>query len=337
MAKKPQSKEMNKAKAKPSGAPYKKNAQDGKPQRGKNKRSEEGRFDNKHGDGGNKKFAGNKERKSTKTRKAFEEIKAVRGGKAAPAAIEAASNKSERIAKVMARAGLCSRRDAERWIADGRVSVNGTILDSPAIIVTGKDEIIVDGKPLPQKEETRLFLYHKAAGLVTTARDEKGRATVFDKLPPELPRVISVGRLDLNTEGLLLLTNDGELARYLELPATGWRRRYRVRAYGSINQERLDKLKNGLTVEGIKYGPIEAVLEKQQGGNCWMNVTLKEGKNREIRNVMEALGLKVNRLLRLSYGPFHLGSLPRGGVAEVTGKVLREQASGFFRQGATKG
>ncbi len=237
--------------------------------------------------------------------------------------------KGERIAKVMARAGLCSRRDAERWITDGRVSVNGETLDSPACVVTPQDKIVVDGKPLPQKENTRLFLYHKPAGLVTSASDEMGRDTVFDRLPKNLPRVISVGRLDLNTEGLLLLTNDGELSRYLELPATGWKRCYRVRAYGSVTQGRLDSLKNGIEVDGVRYGSIDAVLEQQQGGNAWLSMTLTEGKNREIRNVMEALGLKVNRLIRISYGPFQLDNLNVGEVIEVPEQALHMNIKGF--------
>lgn len=238
----------------------------------------------------------------------------------------------ERIAKVMARAGLCSRREAESWITAGRVSVNGKVLSTPACVVTDRDDIVVDGNPLPKKETTRLFLHHKPAGLVTTNKDERGRDTVFDKLPDGLPRVVSVGRLDLNTEGLLLLTNDGELARYLELPATGWVRVYRVRAHGNVTQERLDKLKNGLTYEGVKYGPIIATLEKPQGSNVWLNVSLTEGKNREIRNVMEALGLKVNRLIRLSYGPFQLGKLPVGSVLEIKGQFLKQQIPGFFKK-----
>jgi 23S rRNA pseudouridine2605 synthase len=242
------------------------------------------------------------------------------------------AQKGERIAKVMARAGLCSRREAESWIEAGRVSVNGSVLTTPACVVTPTDLIVVDGTPLPGKEPTRLFLHHKPAGLVTSNKDEKGRETVFDKLPDGLPRVVSVGRLDLTTEGLLLLTNDGELARYLELPATGWKRVYRVRAYGNVTQERLDKLKNGLTYQGVRYGPIEATLEKPQGSNVWINVTLTEGKNREIRNVMEALGLQVNRLIRLSYGPFHLGTLPVGSVMEVRPQMLRDQIAGFFKK-----
>ncbi len=241
--------------------------------------------------------------------------------------------KKERIAKVLARSGLCSRREAERWIIAGRVSVNGTALDSPAFTVTTEDRILVDGRPLPQAEKTRLFLYHKPAGLVTTAKDEKGRLTVFDKLPSDLPRLVSIGRLDMSTEGLLLLTNDGELSRLLELPSTGWKRRYRVRVHGAVSQERLDKLKNGLTVDGIKYAGIEAVLDEnsKEGTNCWMMVTLREGKNREIRKVMESLGLKVTRLIRIAYGPFQLGKMERGVVEEVKGKVLREQIPDFFK------
>lgn len=241
-------------------------------------------------------------------------------------------HKEERIAKRIARAGLCSRRDAERWIADGRVVVNGKKLDTPAFLVGAGDDIRVDGKPLPGAERTRLFLYHKPEGLVTTNRDEKGRDTVFANLPKELPRVVSVGRLDLNTEGLLLLTNDGELSRYLELPSTGWKRKYRVRVHGPVDQGKLARLKNGITVDGIKYQSIEASFEKQQGTNSWLLVNLREGKNREIRKVMEALGLQVNRLIRTDYGPFSLGKLPKGTTQEVEERILREQIKGFFKE-----
>ena len=231
----------------------------------------------------------------------------------------------ERIAKVMARAGLCSRRDAERWIADGRVRLNGKVLSTPATTVTDKDNIEVDGKPLPKAEDTRMWRYHKPQGLVTSARDEKGRRTIFDALPDDLPRVISIGRLDINTEGLLLLTNDGEVARTLELPATGWLRRYRVRAHGAITQGQLDSLKDGVEIEGIRYGSIEAKLERAQGHNAWITMALREGKNREIKRVLEHLGLTVNRLIRMSYGPFQLGDLKAGDVSEVRGGALRDQ------------
>ncbi len=230
--------------------------------------------------------------------------------------------KGERIAKRLARAGVCSRRDAERLIADGRVKLNGEILASPAINVTEADKIEVDGNPVGEKEPTRLWRYHKPKGLVTTHRDEKGRATIFDRLPGNLPRVISVGRLDLTSEGLLLLTNNGELARHLELPATGWTRKYRVRAFGRITQERLDSLKNGIKIDGVLYAGIEAKLEREQGANMWLEMSLREGKNREIRKVLEFLGLQVNRLIRVSYGPFHLGQLGEGAVEEVSPKAI---------------
>ncbi|WP_448188675.1 pseudouridine synthase [Azospirillum sp. sgz301742] len=238
----------------------------------------------------------------------------------------------ERIAKRLARAGLCSRRDAERWIAEGRVAVNGKLLDSPAFVVKPGDDVVVDGKPVPEPEPTRLWRYHKPAGLVTTARDEKGRATVFDRLPADLPRVVSVGRLDLTTEGLLLLTNDGELARFLELPATGWTRRYRVRVHGTVDEARLAGLMKGATIDGVQYGPIEAILDRVQGSNAWLTVAIKEGKNREIRKVMESLELSVNRLIRTAYGPFQLGKLPEGEVEEVPKRVVRDQISGFFTE-----
>jgi 23S rRNA pseudouridine2605 synthase len=240
--------------------------------------------------------------------------------------------KKERIAKVLARAGLCSRRDAERWIASGRVAVNGETLESPAFTVGPEDEIVVDGQPLPKAEKTRLFMFHKPEGLVTTAKDERGRPTVFDGLPPELGRLISIGRLDMNTEGLLLLTNDGELARWLELPSTGWTRRYRVRVYGQVPANAVERLRKGMTVEGVRYGGIEAVIDKAEGSNSWLTLSLSEGKNREIRKVMEALGLKVNRLIRVSYGPFQLGKLPRAALEEVSPRVMREQLASFFKE-----
>ena len=235
------------------------------------------------------------------------------------------AKQGERIAKVIARAGLCSRREAEGWIAAGRVVVNGAVISSPAIDVAADDRIEVDGEPLPVKERTRLFLYHKPRGLVTTSADPQGRPTIFAKLPRHLPRLISVGRLDLNSEGLLLLTNDGGLARALELPETGWLRRYRVRALGHVTQQQLDTLRGGLTVDGIHYGSIEATLDREQGANVWLTLALREGKNREVRNVLGALDLKVNRLIRVSYGPFQLGELPEGGVVEVRTRHLREQ------------
>ncbi len=230
----------------------------------------------------------------------------------------------------MARAGLCSRRDAERWIADGRVALNGKSVTIPATLVTKRDRILVDGKPLPMAESTRLWRYHKPTGLVTADRDPQGRPTVFSKLPDDLPRVISVGRLDLNSQGLLLLTNDGALARHLELPSTGWPRRYRVRAHGRIDVKRLASLSRGITVDGVKYGPIQAVLDKEQGSNVWLTVTLHEGKYREIRKVMEALGLVVNRLIRVAYGPFQLGKLELGAVEEVKPAVLHDQLGAFL-------
>lgn len=231
----------------------------------------------------------------------------------------------DRIAKLMARAGLCSRRDAEEWIRQGRVSVNGRVIASPALDVTSHDKVLVDGAPLPERERTRLFLYHKPKGLVTTHADPEGRPTVFESLPEGLPRLISIGRLDFNTEGLLLLTNDGGLARVLELPDTGWLRRYRVRAHGTITQERLDELRKGVEVDGVKYGPIEATLERDQGANVWLLFAIREGKNREVRNVMAHLGLEVNRLIRVSYGPFQLGELAEGQVEEVRSRMLRDQ------------
>jgi len=223
-------------------------------------------------------------------------------------------NKETRIAKVMARAGLCSRREAETWIRDGRVSVDGKVLDSPAFCVTPKNHIVVDGKPLPQKEPPRLWLYYKPKGLVTTHKDELGRPIIFEALPKDLPRVISVGRLDLNSEGLLLLTNDGELARHLELPSTGWIRRYRVRVHGKVDPHKLKTLEKGITIDRIHYGSITAALDRQQGDNAWLTVSLKEGKNREIRRVFEHLGWPVTRLIRTHYGPYKLNDLSPGEV-----------------------
>jgi len=233
-------------------------------------------------------------------------------------------NDGDRIAKVIARAGLASRREAEAWIADGRVSVNGKPITSPALNVGPRDRISVDGQPLPRKARTRLFLYNKPRGLVTTHSDPEGRPTIFASLPKHLPRVISIGRLDMNTEGLLLLTNDGGLARALELPATGWRRTYRVRALGRVLQPALDSLKKGVTVDGIHYGPIEATLDREQGANVWLTFTIREGKNREVRKVLESLGLKVNRLIRISYGPFELGELDDAEVKEIDTPALRK-------------
>jgi 23S rRNA pseudouridine2605 synthase len=231
----------------------------------------------------------------------------------------------ERVAKVIARAGLASRREAEEWIAAGRVAVNGTVIRSPALNVTARDRVSVDGEALPARERTRLFLHHKPRGLMTSHSDPQGRPTIFQRLPKELPRLISVGRLDFNTEGLILLTNDGALARLLELPATGWPRRYRVRAHGSVTQAKLDELRGGVTIGGIRYGAIEATLERVQGSNLWLTFAIREGKNREVRNVLSELGLTVARLIRTSFGPFQLGDLAEGAVEEVPTRVLREQ------------
>ena len=233
--------------------------------------------------------------------------------------------KGERIAKRLARAGVASRREVERMIEAGRVSVNGKKLDSPALNVTDADTILVDNRPVAAAEPARLWRYHKPPGLVTSARDEKGRATVFDRLPPELPRVMSVGRLDLTSEGLLLLTNDGELKRKLELPSTGWVRKYRVRANGNASDQRLQPLRDGITIDGERFQPMSLEFDKQSGANVWLTIGLREGKNREIRRALEEVGLIVNRLIRVSYGPFQLGDLTRGGVEEVRPKILRDQ------------
>ncbi|KRA56049.1 pseudouridine synthase [Devosia sp. Root635] len=232
----------------------------------------------------------------------------------------------DRLAKVIARSGLCSRRDAEVWITEGRVVVNGKKVLTPAFNVTDRDKIMVDGAPLAARQGTRVWLYHKPAGLVVTEKDPEGRETIFEHLETHgLPRVVTVGRLDINTEGLLLLTNDGGLKRVLELPATGWLRRYRVRAHGTVTQAALDKLKDGIEIDGIKYGAIEATLEREQGANVWLVLALREGKNREVKNVLGALGLEVNRLIRVSYGPFQLGDIPVGGVETIKAKMLRDQ------------
>lgn len=240
--------------------------------------------------------------------------------------------KGERIAKRLARLGVASRREAERMIEAGRIKVNDKIIKSPALNVTESDIIFVDGKVMGEPEETRLWRYHKAAGTITSNKDPEGRPTIFEKLPPELPRVVTVGRLDFNTEGLLLLTNDGELARHLELPQNAWLRHYRVRVYGAVDEKKLKKLESGVTIDGVNYGSIKAELEKEkmEGTNKWLAVTIKEGKNREIRKVMDHLGLKVTRLIRVSFGPFQLSKLPRGGIEEVPRRFLREQLGSFF-------
>lgn len=243
-----------------------------------------------------------------------------------------------RIAKFLSHAGICSRREAEAMILDGRVSLNGQKLKTPAVKVDAGDDIRLDGRKVGTPQPIRVFLHHKQAGLLTTHKDDKGRDTVFDRLPDEMPRVISVGRLDMNTEGLLVLTTDGDLARHMEHPDTGWKRRYKVRAFGKTSQGSLDKLKQGIKVDGVKYGPIDAILEtasNQDKANCWLTLTLSEGKNREVRKVLEHLGLKVNRLIRLSYGPFQLGNLEPGAVKELPPRVLKDQLPEQFRERIT--
>lgn len=232
---------------------------------------------------------------------------------------------SERLAKFMARSGVCSRRDAETLIKQGRVTVDGVTVDTPAFNVGGTEKILLDGEKLPERQQTRLWLYHKPAGLITTHKDTQNRATVFSSLPAGMPHVISVGRLDINSEGLLLLTNDGELSRRLELPENGWSRRYKVRVHGIVNKNRLAEIEKGVTVDGVSYGAVKIEFESQNGTNSWLTVTLNEGKNREIRKLMQYAGLEVARLIRLSYGPFQLGSLKKGEVREVPQKVLKEQ------------
>ncbi|MBQ7304107.1 MAG: rRNA pseudouridine synthase [Alphaproteobacteria bacterium] len=238
---------------------------------------------------------------------------------------------AERLAKFLARSGVCSRREAEEYIKQQRVSVNGDIVTTPAFNVEGTEKILLDGEKLPQIDKTRLWLYYKPVGLVTTHKDEQNRETVFANLPPYMPRVISVGRLDLNSEGLLLLTNNGELSRELELPKNAWSRRYRVRVHGRIDAKKLEGLKNGVTIDGVEYGKINTVIDSQNGTNAWLTVTLNEGKNREVRKVMKYVGLDVARLIRVSYGPFQLGSLKKGEVKEVPQKVLQEQLGSRFK------
>lgn len=237
---------------------------------------------------------------------------------------------TERLAKFMARSGVCSRRGAEELIKQKRVTVNGEIIESPAFNVEGTEKILLDGEALPQVEATRLWVYYKPVGLVTTHKDEKNRPTVFEHLPEGMPRVISIGRLDLNSEGLLLLTNNGELSRKLELPSNGWARRYKVRVHGIVDEKKLADLKNGIVVDGVQYGSIKVEVVTIKGTNTWLMVTLSEGKNREIRKVMKALGLEVNRLIRLSYGPFQLGGLQPGEAKEIPQKVLKEQLGAKF-------
>ena len=246
-----------------------------------------------------------------------------RGGQALPDA-------PERVARALARAGIASRREAERLIEAGRVALNGQVLTSPAVNVGPGDILTLDGAPIADREPPRLWRYHKPAGLITSHKDPKGRPTVFERLPPDLPRVISIGRLDLNSEGLLLLTNDGDLARQLELPSSGIVRRYRARAYGRTTQEKLDTLKDGMVVDGVAYGPIDAKLERGPGSNLWIGLSLAEGKNREVRKVLEALGMKVNRLIRVAYGPLELGDLQPGEVEEVPARRLKQMLQDGF-------
>ena len=231
----------------------------------------------------------------------------------------------ERIAKHIARAGICSRREAETRIQEGRVTVNGETVTGPALNVTASDSITVDGKPLPARQPARLWRYHKPRGLIVSARDDQGRQTIFDTLPDTMPRVLSIGRLDLDSEGLLLLTNDGGLARHLELPSTGWSRKYRVRVQGRVDPEALPRLSDGITIDGIRYGRVAAQLDRQMASNAWLTIAIREGKNREVRKIMEHLGHQVSRLIRVSYGPFQLGDLPSGGVEPVKPRVLADQ------------
>ncbi len=238
---------------------------------------------------------------------------------------------AERLAKFMARSGVCSRREAEEFIKQQRVTVNGEVVTTPAFNVEGTEKILFDGEKLPQIDKTRLWLYYKPVGLITSHKDEQNRETVFNNLPPYMPRVVSVGRLDLNSEGLLLLTNNGELSRELELPKNAWSRRYRVRVHGRIDLKKLESLKEGVCIDGIEYGKVNAVVDSQNGTNAWLTVTLNEGKNREVRKLMKYIGLDVARLIRVSYGPFQLGSLKKGEVKEVAQKVLQEQLGSRFK------
>lgn len=276
-------------------------------------------------DEGDKPFRGREDRPRRFERSGEDRPRRPREERPAAQADVVQEPSEERIAKVIARAGVASRRDVEAMIAEGRITLNGKVLESPAINVTPSDTITVDGEPLPTKERTRLWLYHKPRGLVTTARDPEGRPTVFENLPEDLPRVVAVGRLDINTEGLLLLTNDGGLARVIAHPDTGWLRRYKVRAHGDITQADLDTLRNGISIDGIDYGPVEARMDRVQGDNVWITMGLREGKNREIKRILEHLGMQVNRLIRMSFGPFQLGDLEQGLVEEVKTKVLRDQ------------
>jgi 23S rRNA pseudouridine2605 synthase len=244
-----------------------------------------------------------------------------------------AEAKGERIAKVIARAGVCSRREAERLIEQGRVAVDGKTLKTPAVLVGPESIIAVDGEPLNPPERTRLFRYHKPAGVLTAERDPQGRPTIYDTFPPGVPRLMPVGRLDFTSEGLLLLTNDGGLKRHLELPATGWLRRYRVRVFGQPDPAALKRLAKGIAIDGVQYGPIEASIDSVKGSNAWLTISLREGKNREVRRVMEHLGLQVNRLIRVAYGPFQLGDIPRAGAEEVPRKMLREQIGAALEGG----
>ncbi|MAQ55869.1 MAG: pseudouridine synthase [Rhodospirillales bacterium] len=245
------------------------------------------------------------------------------------------NKKDERVAKIIARAGLCSRREAERLILRGLVRVDGELITSPALNISAKAKIDVDGNPLPDPQPTRMWRYHKPAGRLTTRRDPEGRPTIYDGLPLELSQAITIGRLDMSSEGLLLLTNDGGLARRLELPKTGWLRKYRVRVHGIINSNELDQLAHGITIDGIHYGPVTATLERQIKSNAWVNIALREGKNREIRRLMEHLGYSVNRLIRISFGPFQLGKLTRGNVEEVSSRILSSNLPSDINANAT--